>query len=124
MNMLERAARAICKANGVDPEIVFASNDDGSLWPDVNAVLDLGERTEALAKPCTGWRNWWRILNDHKTDAGYHRRGDVARGLTAYPSKDVAETAARKLMDQFDAQGVSSAAHHEYLGALPEGEVP
>lgn len=80
--------------------------------------------TEApIKEPAKEWTNWWRLLGERAWYEGGRQfsRGDVFRDISAYPSKDIAESVAyADLAYNLTVGG----AEEEYLGALPVGEKP
>lgn len=80
-------------------------------------------------EPAKRWRNWWRNSYSHRPGSRCRRcgrRNDTTPLMIwstccrTYPSRDVAETHAKRL--QAERPETFGEAH--YLGAYPDGETP
>jgi hypothetical protein len=89
-------------------------------------LTDIDLAPETLKEPPKVWFNWWRArcaVNDHRIGSGLgcvrREAGEVYASWRSWPSHDLAETDARRLLGYLD-----TAKCCEYLGAFPEGERP
>lgn len=90
------------------------------------APVDAPER-ETLREPPKRWRNKWQMTGEGWTfDLGrnrseYLRDGDVVWGGGVFPSYEVAEAEAKRIIEEDFLRGVRPMI---WLGAFPDGEAP
>lgn len=86
-------------------------------------LMDVGTkpREEAVTKPPTRWKNWWRAAKPIDTQRNGVVEGDFPGSMTFWSREDAERQAredmAREVFYALD-RGV------EYLGAYPDGATP